>query len=204
MLDEERVLSHARRNRRAGCEPLGVRPVVLGAVTDQSGQLIRARARTGNEGVVDRRGDVRKSDAARQRWIQSSRTGMFAVEKKTSAPLVPCGLTAAFGGQDVGVGQPRLVTRDRDVHIVFERELDGVLQRDFKLAFVNQLLDARFVRSVELRNLDTAIRREQIRKRLWRVLVVIFSRRPTTRESADSSGPVRKPAAGCCVGAFGS
>ena len=143
-------------------------------MTDQSGQLIRARARTGDKGVVDWGGDVGESDAARQRWIQSQKRGVRG-RKEDLCAVRALRLTAAFGGQDVGIGQPWLVTRDRDVHIVFQREFNGVLERDFKLAFVNQLFNAPSVRSIEFRNLDTAIRREQIRKRLWRALIVIFS-----------------------------
>jgi hypothetical protein len=67
-----------------------------------------------------------------------------------------------------------LVTSDRDVHVVLESKLDSILQRDFEFAFVNELIDARFIIRVEFRDFDPAIRREQIRKRLRRMLVVVF------------------------------
>ena len=143
-------------------------------MTDQSGQLIRARAGTGDKGVVDWGGDVGESDAARQRWIQSQKRGVRG-RKEDLCAVRALRLTAAFGGQDVGIGEPWLVTRDRDVHVVFQREFNGVLERDFKLAFVNQLFNAPLF---EVLNSGISMPRygaNKIGKRLWRVLIVIFS-----------------------------
>ena len=47
---------------------------------------------------------------------------------------------ASLGPQDVSIGDRKVVARDRQVEIVFQRKSDGVLQRDVEFAVMDELL----------------------------------------------------------------
>ena len=51
-------------------------------------------------------------------------------------------LAAGFGPENIGVGDPRIVTLNGNVEAIFKGELDGVLQSNLQLAVMNQLVDA--------------------------------------------------------------
>ena len=47
---------------------------------------------------------------------------------------------AGLGAQDVGIGDGQVVARNRQVEIVLQRQSDGILQRNVKLAIAHELL----------------------------------------------------------------
>src|SRR6202790_4265009 len=80
---------------------------------------------------------------------------------------------AGFGSPDVGIGNIQVVTGDRDIEVVFERQGDRVVHRDINFAVVQELVDARRVGHVRRRYAARRVGRQQVGegRRRFRVLL---------------------------------
>ena len=68
--------------------------------------------------------------------------------------------TTGLSPENVGVGDPRSVAGHRDVQTILEGQLHGILQSDFELAIVDELVNARGIYEIGLINMNRCVGRE--------------------------------------------
>jgi len=66
--------------------------------------------------------------------------------------------SSCLSAQDVGAGDGDVVARDGQIEVVFQREIDGILQRELDDSVVYEAVEARRVSEIRLGYVRAAIR----------------------------------------------
>ena len=70
--------------------------------------------------------------------------------------------SASLRAQHVGVGDVQVVARDGDIEIVFERERNGVIERQIEFAVVHELVDSGGIGEIRRRQAPGNVRSNRI------------------------------------------
>src|SRR4029077_12651857 len=81
---------------------------------------------------------------------------------------------ASTGFENAGVGDPRIVALDGNVHVVLEGQFDSVLKAEIKLAVMDQLVNSRGVHEVRRLDGDGLVGLEQARERPGAASEIVF------------------------------
>src|SRR6516162_8811191 len=160
----------------APIKPLLVLRVVGRAVRREGRGLSLPRAdtrarRTGDERVVDGRCNIgEEKRLGKNRVVEKYRHVGSRFEEGNARRRVT--ESSGPGLQQAYLRHPGKIALDNDVHAVFECERDRILQAQFQLAVVDQLLEARRIRQHAWFNVGAFVRSKDARKPLWGTSVI--------------------------------
>ena len=88
---------------------------------------------------------------------------------------------ARLRAQYVGIGDVQVVARDGDIEIILQRQSDGVIEREIKLAIVHELIDARRVGQTRGGQMPGLVRPDRVGKMRHRLGIIQHRQGPRFR-----------------------
>jgi hypothetical protein len=173
----------------AGGEPLRVLGVERGCVRRKCTNS--GYARSGNERVIYR--DNARVDRIRASELRiEAQARNVGLRKGNACSRSSAAYSSTCGTKKIRIREPKVVSGNDDVHVVFKRQVDRILQTEIQLAFADQLIDSRGIRESRIRNGDWFVWREEIGKCTGRARVAEFrSAQRNGRRGARSHGCLR-------------
>ena len=142
--------------------------VLLGDVVIVEALEVHEGVEGGDGGAgAKRRGDDAARAGSRRSRAGVAGAGAAAGEAALGGRLHDCGIDAIHaaarpGARVVGFGDGEVIAEVGEIEVVFDRQSDGIVQRNVQLAVADQVLKARRIREVERRRLAGPVGRERI------------------------------------------